>query len=95
MEKNRATDRIKGFLAPVPAVFDGKGEPDLPMMEKLVDFYMAAGVHGFFLFGSLGMGPACRGDQRKAVTEVVIRRVAKRVPVIVQVGTVAPIQVPT
>jgi len=85
-----AVEKIKGFVAPIPAVFDGEGEPDLPMIEKLVDFYLAARVHGFFLFGSIGMGPACRDDQRKAVTEAVIRRVAHRVPVIVQVGTVDP-----
>jgi len=83
-------EQIKGFFAPIPTVFDGKGEPDLQMIEKLVDFYLAARVHGFFLFGSLGMGPACREDQRKTVTEVVVRRVAHRVPVIVQVGTADP-----
>ena len=25
---------VKGLVMPIPAVFDGKGEPDLPMMEK-------------------------------------------------------------
>lgn len=92
MDRNtfKPAHKIQGFYAPIPTVFDGKGEPDLPMMEKLVDFYMAARVHGFFLFGSLGMGPAIREDQRKAVAEVVVRRVAKRVPVIIQVGTADP-----
>jgi dihydrodipicolinate synthase/N-acetylneuraminate lyase len=92
MEKRTSTQTslIKGFLAPIPTVFDGKGEPDLPVMEQLVDFYLRAGVHGFFLFGSLGMGPACRDDQRKLVTELVIKRVARKVPVVVQVGTVDP-----
>ena len=28
---------VKGLVMPIPAVFDGKGEPDLPMMEKLTD----------------------------------------------------------
>jgi dihydrodipicolinate synthase/N-acetylneuraminate lyase len=92
MEKQtrHPTSAIKGFFAPIPAVFDGHGEPDMPAIEQLVDFYLAARVHGFFLFGSLGMGPATRDDQRKAVTDVIIRRVAHRVPVIVQVGTVDP-----
>jgi dihydrodipicolinate synthase/N-acetylneuraminate lyase len=84
------TARIKGFFAPIPAVFDGQGELDLVAIEKLVDFYLAARVHGFFLFGSLGMGPACRDDQRKAATELIVKRVAHKVPVIVQVGTVDP-----
>lgn len=81
---------VKGLVIPIPAVFDGKGEPDLPMIEKLTDWYLAAGVHGFFVLGSQGQGPACRIDQRKAVAETVVRRVQGRVPVIVQVGAVEP-----
>ncbi|HWP59012.1 MAG TPA: dihydrodipicolinate synthase family protein [Candidatus Acidoferrales bacterium] len=81
---------VSGLVIPIPAVFDGKGEPDLPMMEKLTDWYLDAGVHGFFVLGSQGQGPACRIDQRKAVAETVVRRVNRRVPVIVQVGAVEP-----
>lgn len=81
---------VKGLVMPIPAVFDGKGEPDLPMMEKLTDWYLDAGVHGFFILGSQGQGPACRIDQRKAIAEVVVRRVNRRVPCIVQIGAVEP-----
>lgn len=81
---------VKGLVIPIPAVFDGKGEPDLPMIEKLTDWYLGAGVHAFFVLGSQGQGPACRIDQRKAVAETVVRRVQGRVPVIVQVGAVEP-----
>lgn len=91
-EKSNASvrERVKGLVAPIPAVFDGKGEPDLPMMERLTDWYLDAGVHGFFVLGSQGQGPACRIDQRKAIAETVVRRVQGRVPVIVQVGAVEP-----
>lgn len=81
---------VKGLVIPIPAVFDGKGEPDLPMIEKLTDWYLDAGVHGIFILGSQGQGPACRIDQRKAVAETVVRRVNKRIPTIVQVGAVEP-----
>ncbi len=81
---------FKGLIMPIPAVFDGKGEPDLPMMEQLTDWYLGAGVHGFFVLGSQGQGPACRIDQRKAVAETVVRRVNGRVPVVVQIGAVEP-----
>lgn len=81
---------VKGLVIPIPAVFDGKGEPDLSMIEELTDWYLGAGVHGFFVLGSQGQGPACRIDQRKAVAETVVRRVQGRVPVIVQVGAVEP-----
>lgn len=81
---------VKGLVIPIPAVFDGKGEIDLPMMEKLTDWYLDADVHGFFILGSQGQGPACRIDQRKAVAETVVRRVNRRVPCIVQIGAVEP-----
>ncbi|HEX9743743.1 MAG TPA: dihydrodipicolinate synthase family protein [Nitrospiraceae bacterium] len=91
-EKNGGSmsTRAKGLVAPIPGVFDGKGEPDLAMMERLTDWYLGAGVHGFFVLGSQGQGAACRIDQRKAIAETVVRRVAGRVPVIVQVGAVDP-----
>lgn len=81
---------VKGLIMPIPAVFDGKGEPDLPMMEKLTDWYLNAGVHGFFILGSQGQGPATTIEQRKAVAQTVVKRVNKRVPCIVQIGAVEP-----
>lgn len=81
---------VKGLIMPIPAVFDGKGEPDLAMMETLTDWYLDAGVHGFFILGSQGQGPACRIDQRKAIAATVVRRVNRRVPCIVQIGAVEP-----
>ena len=77
---NELRKTVKGLVMPIPAVFDGKGEPDLPMIEKLTDWYLDNGVHGFFVLGSQGQGPACRIDQRKAVAETVVRRVNHRVP---------------
>lgn len=81
---------VRGLIMPIPAVFDGKGEPDLPMIEKLTDWYLGTGVHGFFILGSQGQGPSCRIDQRKAIAETIVRRVNKRVPCIVQIGAVEP-----
>lgn len=83
-------DVFKGLIAPIPGVFDGKGEPDLQMMERLADWYIDAGAHGFFVLGSQGQGAACTIEQRKAIAEAVVRKVNKRVPVIVQVGAVDP-----
>lgn len=87
---NELRKTVKGLVMPIPAVFDGNGEPDLPMIEKLTDWYLNAGVHGFFILGSQGQGPACHIDQRKAIAETIVRRVNKRVPCIVQIGAVEP-----
>ncbi len=89
-DKASMSERARGMLAPIPGVFDGKGEPDLPMMEKLTDWYLDAGVHGFFVLGSQGQGAATTIEQRKAIAETVVERVGGRVPVIVQVGAADP-----
>ena len=88
--KTGMSERARGMFAPIPGVFDGKGEPDLPMMERLVDFYMDAGVHGFFVLGSQGQGAACTIAQRKAIAETVVKWIDGRVPVIIQVGAADP-----
>ena len=81
---------IKGFIAPIPTVFDGKGEPDLPMIEAMVEFFLDAGVHAFFVLGSLGMGPVCTNEQRELVAQTIISKVQRRVPVMIQVGATEP-----
>jgi dihydrodipicolinate synthase/N-acetylneuraminate lyase len=90
MADKKAKDTFKGLVAPIPAVFDGKGEPDLDMIGKLADWYLDAGVHGFFVLGSQGQGAATTIEQRKAIGEKVVKQVAGRVPVILQVGAVDP-----
>lgn len=82
--------RFRGLIAPIPTVFDGHGEVDVPMMKELAEWYIGRGVHGFFVLGSQGQGPACRIDQRKAVAEAVVGQVSGRLPVVVQVGAVDP-----
>ena len=90
MAEKKAKDIFKGLVAPIPGVFDGKGEPDLDMMGKLAEWYLDAGAHGFFVLGSQGQGAACTIEQRKAIAETMVKQVAGRVPVIVQVGAVDP-----
>ena len=82
--------RARGVMAAMPSLFDGAGEPDLPMMERLTDWYLNNGVHGLFVLGSMGLGPASRIDQRKAIAETVIRRARGRVPVILHIGAAEP-----
>ncbi len=90
MAQQKAKDIFKGLVAPIPGVFDGKGEPDLDMMGKLAEWYLDAGAHGFFVLGSQGQGAACTIEQRKAIAETMVKQVSGRVPVIVQVGAVDP-----
>jgi dihydrodipicolinate synthase/N-acetylneuraminate lyase len=83
-------ERFKGLILPLPTVFDGKGEIDVPAIEKLTDWYMGAGVHGFFVLGSQGQGPACTIEQRMLVADTVLAKVGGRLPVVIQIGAVDP-----
>jgi dihydrodipicolinate synthase/N-acetylneuraminate lyase len=82
--------RFRGLIAPIPTVFDGTGEVDIPVMRELTNWYMDKGARGFFVLGSQGQGPACRSDQRKDVAETVLGEVNGSVPVVIQVGAVDP-----
>jgi dihydrodipicolinate synthase/N-acetylneuraminate lyase len=59
-------------------------------MCELTDWFLACGVHAFFVLGSYGQGPAMTPDERKKVAEIVVRQVKHRVPVVVHVGAVDP-----
>jgi dihydrodipicolinate synthase/N-acetylneuraminate lyase len=83
-------EKLRGLVLPITTVFDTNGKVDEAMMRKLTQFYIDAGVSGFFLLGSCGMGPALAPEERKRVAEVVIDEVNKRVPVVVHVGTADP-----
>jgi dihydrodipicolinate synthase/N-acetylneuraminate lyase len=85
-----STEAIRGMLLPLPTVFDGQGEVDEPVMRDLVQFYLGAGVHAFFVCGSFGQGPAMRPEQRQRVAQLVLEEVRGRVPVVVHIGTVDP-----
>lgn len=79
---------LRGILVPLPTVFGHDGEIDESGMRELVDFYVDGRVHGLFVCGSFGMGPAMTSAQRKRVADLVAERLAGRLPFIVHCGTV-------
>src|SRR5512135_796340 len=83
-------EQVRGIVLPSPTVFLDDGRVDEKLMDELTDWYLACGVHAFFVLGSYGQGPAMTPDERKKVAEIIIRRVKHRVPVVVHVGAVDP-----
>lgn len=78
---------IRGVLLPVITPFDDKVRVDEQMMRQLVDFHINAGVHGLFVLGSTGQGPAMTIEERKQAAAVALDQSRKRVPVVIHVGT--------
>ena len=78
---------IRGVLLPIITPFDDKVRVDEQIMRELVDFHIAAGIHGLFVLGSTGQGPAMSIEQRKQAAAVALDQAKSRVPVVIHVGT--------
>lgn len=81
---------IKGVIPAIITPFNSDDESfSAEKMERLVDSLIEQGVSGLYLTGSTGEGFLMTAEERKAVVEVVIKRVNKRIPVIVHVGALS------
>jgi len=78
---------IEGILIPMPVAFKQDGSVDDRGVDALTDFYIAAGVQGFFALGTHGQGMVMEIDERKKVAERIVQRVRGKVPVVLHVGT--------
>ena len=78
---------IRGVLLPIITPFDEKVRIDEEIMRELIDFHIGAGVHGLFVLGSTGQGPAMSTEERKTTAAVAINQAKERVPVVIHVGT--------
>ena len=83
-------EQIRGIVLPSPTVFLEDGSVDEKLMRELTEWFVACGVHAFFVLGSYGQGPAMTPEERKEVAEIIVQQVKHRVPVIVHVGAVDP-----
>jgi N-acetylneuraminate lyase/4-hydroxy-tetrahydrodipicolinate synthase len=83
-------EQVRGIVVPSPTVFLQDGRVDENLMRELTDWFIACGVHAFFVLGSYGQGPAMTPEERKKVAEIVVQQVKHRVPVVVHVGAVDP-----
>ena len=79
---------LEGIWPIVPTPLTADEELDEPALRRVVDFELAAGVHGLWLLGSRGEGPNLSTETQVRVVEVARDQVAGRVPLIA--GCAAP-----
>src|SRR6187401_1322051 len=82
-------EQIRGIVLPSPTVFLEDGSVDEKLMCELTDWFIACGVHAFFILGSYGQGPALPPEERKKVAKLVVKQVKHRIPVVVHIGAEA------
>lgn len=78
--------KFRGIYIPLITAFTDDGEVDYGATEEVIEFMVRAGVHGFFVLGSTGMGPVMTTQQRIDTAEFVIKKINRRRPVILHVG---------
>ena len=77
------TARYKGVFPVVPTTFSEAGELDLPSQLRCVDFMIDAGSTGLCLLANFSEQFVLSDDERELLTQVILRHVDGRVPVIV------------
>jgi 4-hydroxy-tetrahydrodipicolinate synthase len=75
-----------GIISALITPFDDHGSVDRDALERVVEAQLVGGVHGLFLLGTTGEGPLLDPDERRELTQFVVKLVAGRLPVVVHCG---------
>jgi len=78
--------RFHGIIPPLATPLVDRDTLDVAGLERLIEHVLAGGVHGLFVLGTTGEGPALPATVRRAVVERTIKQVAGRVPVLVGIS---------
>lgn len=81
---------VRGMLLPLPTLFEEDGSIDEKSTRALIDFYVDAKVHGLFICGSFGQGPAMTHEERIRVARFALDQIGGRVPALVHAGAPEP-----
>ena len=83
---SHALSRFHGIIPPLATPLVDRDTLDVAGLERLIEHVLAGGVHGLFILGTTGEGPALPPAVRRAVVERTIQQVAGRVPVLVGIS---------
>lgn len=78
--------KMHGVVTPIVCPFSPDDSIDFDAFGKMIDFLIEKGVHGLYVNGSTGEMNRMTVEERKALTEYAVKRVAGRIEVYVQCG---------
>jgi 4-hydroxy-tetrahydrodipicolinate synthase len=84
VEKMKLGSDAKGVYVIAPTPFQPDGQLDASSIDRMTDFFVAAGVDGMTVLGQLGEAPKMTHDESIAIVRQVIKRTA--LPVVVGVS---------
>lgn len=77
---------LHGVIPPLVTPLTQTEQLDVAHLEKLIEYQLRGGVHGFFLLGTTGEGPSLSHAVKAAVVERACELVQSRVPVLVNIS---------
>ncbi|GHU19463.1 dihydrodipicolinate synthase family protein [Betaproteobacteria bacterium] len=83
------TFQIQGVVPPVMTIFDASEQFDPQGMGRLIDKLLVSEVNGLLFLGSAGEFAFLSHEQRKAIAEFCVKRVAGKKPVVIGAGACA------
>jgi 2-keto-3-deoxy-L-arabinonate dehydratase len=79
-------DRFSGNFPIVPTAFGDDGEVDEASQRALLEYLIAAGVHGLVILANASEGFALSDEERERLARLTIGQVNHRVPVVVTIS---------
>ncbi|MCP3972994.1 MAG: dihydrodipicolinate synthase family protein, partial [bacterium] len=86
MPTARLSEDASGVYIISATPFDDGGALDLASADRLVDYYLEAGISGMTILGMMGEAPKLAPDEAVSFAKHILTRVDGRVPVVVGVS---------
>ena len=80
-------ESTRGVFIIAATPFTDSGSLDLKSLERLIGFYIDAGVHGITILGMMGEAQKLTLDEQRLLIQHVMQQVAGEVPVVVGVSS--------
>ena len=92
MNSERLLRPLRGIIPPMLTPLASIDNLDYAGLEALIEHILAAGVHGLFILGTTGEGPALGYPLRRDLIKCVCQHVGARVPVLVGITDTAYVE---
>ena len=81
--------KIRGIVPPVITPLNNDGSLDINGLKNLLEHIIGGGVHGLFILGTTGEGPALGINRQKDMIRETVRINAGRLPILVGISNAA------
>ena len=78
--------RFQGIMPALVTPLDADERINVPVLHKLLNYFVEQGADGFYIGGATGEGLALRTEERMILAEESVKAVAHRKPCIVQIA---------